>query len=309
MTLQQILYAITVAETHSLNKAAERLYISQPSLTVAVRELEKELGITIFHRSGRGMELTNDGQEFIFNARQLYQQYELLKGTYTDAGTIKRKFGVSAQHYSFAVKAFVETVRQFDTAQYDFAIREVKTYDVIRDVGTFRSEIGVLFMSGLNRSFLEKCLKENGLEFHPLVKCSAYVYIAKTHPLAGRSSISLQDLKEYPCLMFEQGDMGSVYFAEEILSDLDYPRIIRTADRATNLNLMAGLNAYTLCSGIICEELNGSDYLAIPFEDDEVHKNTEMEIGYIIKKGTVPTEIGAVYIQALSDYFRETPEA
>lgn len=302
MTLQQIFYALTIAETKSMNKAAEKLFISQPTLTSAIKELENSLGITIFRRTSRGVEKTNDGEEFLVYARQLYQQYELLEEKYTAGGSVKRKFGVSTQHYSFAVKAFVETVKRFDTSEYEFAIRETKTYEVIKDVGSLKSEIGILYMSDFNRKILSKMLRENGLIFHKLIECRAYVYLWKHHPLANRKSIGMHDLADYPCLSFEQGDNSSFYFAEEILGENEYSRTIKACDRATMLNLMIGLNGYTLCSGIICEELNGSDYIAVPFEADEDNQNSVMEIGYILKKDNLVSQIAEIYIDEVKKY-------
>lgn len=285
-----------------MNKAAETLFISQPSLTNAVKELEKEVGISIFLRTSRGVIPTKEGEEFLLYARQLYQQYELIHEKYIETKNIKRKFGVSTQHYSFVVKAFVDTVKQFGTLNYEFAIRETKTFDVICDVGNFKSEIGLLYLNDFNRKVIEKMLDENDCEFKKLIDCDAYVYIWKNHPLADRKSISFDELKDYPCLSFEQGENGSFYFAEEILSTNEYQRTIKATDRATMLNLMVGLNGYTLCSGIICEELNGEDYIAVPFEADEDNPNSSMEIGYIIKKNTVPSQIGNVFIKELSNY-------
>lgn len=304
MTLQQLYYAITISETGSLNKAAEILYVSQPSLTGAVREIEKELDIKIFYRSGRGVSLTNDGLEFISYARQVYSQYESMMENYGKAGKHKKKFGISTQHYSFAVKGFVDMVKQFDTEEYEFAIRETKTKEVIDDVITLRSEIGILYLNNFNRKAIQKLLRENSLEFHSLIKCGTYVYLWKGHPLAKNKSIKLEELSEYPCLSFEQGASASLYFAEEILSTNDYPRIIKANDRATMLNLMVGLNGYTLCSGIICEELNGPDYAAIPFESDDNSADNRTEIGYVVKKNQVLSDMGRLYIEATQKYLQ-----
>lgn len=303
MTLQQIYYALTIAEQGSMNKAAEKLYISQPSLTNAVRELENDIGITIFRRSHSGMITTKDGEEFLEYARQLYQLSDMIRNKYEDK-KIKQKFSVSTQHYSFAVKAFVETVKHFGTLNYEFAVIETKTNNVIDDVADWRSEIGIIFLSDYNRKFINKLLKDNTISFHSLIRCRAYVYIWKKHPLAGYESICFEDLKDYPCLSFVQGDKGSSFLAEEILTEKEYPRIIKANDRATMLNLMIGLNGYTLCSGIICEELNGSDYMAVPFMDDELNKNSEMEIGYI-KKSNIPlSDIGKIYIDEIKKYLK-----
>ena len=304
MTLQQLNYVITISECGSLNKAAEILYVAQPSLTGAVKELEKELGITIFNRGGRGVTLTNDGTEFLLYARQVYAQYKELLEKYGKAGNLKKKFGVSTQHYSFAVKAFVEMVKTFDTSKYEFAIRETKTKEVIDDVSTMRSEIGILYLSDFNRKALLKILSSQQLEFHSIIHCKPYVYLWKGHPLAKQKSITLPELQQYPCLSFEQGESSSFYYAEEILSTCEYPRIIKANDRATMLNLMIGLNGYTLCSGIIFEELNGDDYLAVPFEAEDKAVDDTMEIGYIIRKNTLLSKMGRLYIEEIKKYLK-----
>lgn len=281
-----------------MNKAAEILYVAQPSLSGAIHDLEDELGITIFHRSGRGVTLTNDGVEFLTYARQVYSQYEALLDKYGDSGKRKKKFGVSTQHYSFIVKSFVEMVKQFDTEEYEFAVRETKTKEVIEDVSTLKSEIGILYLSNFNQAAISKILKSNGLEFHKLIDCSVYAYLWKGHPLAKEPSLKLEQLCEYPCLSFEQGESSSFYFAEEMFSTNEYPRTIKTNDRATMLNLMIGLNGYTVCSGIICQELNGSDYIAVPLDNaDGDSENGRMTIGYIVKKNQILSKMANLYIE------------
>ena len=302
MTLQQIKYVIGIAETGSFNKAAEKLFVSQPSLTATSHDLEDELGIEIFNRTGRGVTLTNDGTEFLTSARQLYIDYQSVMEKYGENGKIKKKFGVSTQHYSFAVKSFVEMVKDFNTNEYEFAIRETKTREVIEDVATLKSEIGILYLSEFNRKAITSILKSKELEFHHLIDCKAYVYIWKGHPLANKKQISLSQLEDYPCLSFEQGDGASFYFAEEILSTEEYHRTIKANDRATILNLMIGLNGYTLCSGIICEELNGSDYIAVPFKEEDESINRIMEIGFITRRGFNLITIGNKYIEEVKKY-------
>ena len=302
MTLQQIQYVLTISRTKSMNKAAKLLYVSQPSLTSAVRELEQELGITIFSRSSRGVTVTNEGAEFLAYASQMQELQDLIMEKYAGGAPVKRHFCVSAQHYSFAVKAFVETVSAFGISEYEFAFRECPTRDVISDVARRRSEIGILYLSDYNRTMLMHLLKAEGLIFHPLIRCSASVYLWKEHPLAKRETLSLDDLAPYPCISFEQGDERAFYLAEEILPDHVYPKLIKTCDRATNLNLMVGLLGYTLCSGIICEELNGTDFVTVPFRDDSTGSSNGMEIGYIVRQRTSPSRIGAAYIDALKTY-------
>ena len=302
MTLQQLNYVIRISETGSFNKAAELLFVTQPSLTNAVKELEKELGITVFNRTGRGVTLTAEGAHFLPYARQVYGQYQNLLDVYGKGNTRRRQFAVSAQHYSFAVKAFVEMTKTFDVAEYEFAIRETRTRNVIDDVAAARSEIGILYLNDFNRKAILKILSASQLQFTPLIACQAYVYLWKHHPLAQRESISLADLLPYPCLSFEQGDNSNFYLAEELLSTNDYPRIIKCCDRATVLNLMVGLNGYTICSNIICEELNGGDYIALPYRDREDAPDSTMELGLITRKNQVLSAVGVRYIAELKRY-------
>lgn len=304
MTLQQLHYAITISESGSLNKAAEILYITQPSLTSSMQELERELGITIFNRSGRGVTLTADGVEFLQYAKQLYSQYEMLTEKYGNPQNLKKKFRVSTQHYSFAVKAFVELVKSFDTTCYEFAIRETQTKDVIEDVASLKSEIGILHLSDFNRITIGKLLRTAGLEFYHLVDCKVYIYLWSGHPLAGQKSIRFEELVHYPYLSFEQDDTSSFYFAEKIFSTNEYTRMIKTNDRATMLNLMIGLNGYTFCSGIICEKINGNSYTAVPLEADSIEESSVMQIGYITKQNNILSDIGAKYIEEISKYLQ-----
>ena len=302
LTLQQLRYIIAISEAGSFNKAADQLYLSQPSLTNAVKELEKEIGITIFNRSGRGVTLTAEGMNFLPYARQVYSQYQNLLDAYSKQGKRKQQFAVSAQHYSFAVKAFVEMTKNFDVAEYELAIRETRTRDVIDDVASSRSEIGILYLNDFNRRAMMKLFSSANLQFTPLIRCDAYVYLWKEHPLAKKKTISFEELSPYPCLSFEQGDNSSFYLSEEILSTNEYPRIIKCCDRATVLNLMVGLNGYTLCSGIICEELNGEDYVAVPYQGRDVASEQAMEIGYIQRKNSILSPAGEQYISEIKKY-------
>jgi DNA-binding transcriptional LysR family regulator len=296
MTLQQLRYALTIADCGSMNEAAKRLFLSQPSLSETIKELEQEIGLQIFLRSNRGIVITPEGEEFLGYARQVTEQFALLQNRYIEKKT-KEKFSVSMQHYTFAVKAFVETVKKAGIDSYEFAAHETTTYDVMENVKNFKSEIGVLYLNEFNEKVMMKMLREKGLEFVDLFTCDTYVYLWGGHPLASREVISMEELDEYPCLSFDQGKNNSLYLAEEMKSTYDYRRLIKANDRATLLNFMIGLNAYTLCSGIICEELNGSDYKAVPLKETE-----KMRIGYIRRKGAKISHIGQLYIEELKAY-------
>ena len=302
MTLQQIHYALTIEECGSMNKASEKLFIVQPTLTNAMQELEHEVGFSIFLRSHKGVIPTPEGAELLEDLRNLYRHYQMVLQKYEGEGNFKRKFGVSTQHYSFAVKAFVEMARKYDMKQFDFSLRETQTQKVLTDVGSLKSEVGILYMSTGNERMLRKLMAEQHVAFYPLVRSRAYVYLWKEHPLAGEESIGIEQLEKYPCLSFEQ-EGEDLFLAEEILSENRYPQTIKVNDRSTMLNLMVGLNGYTLCSGIISGDLNGDGFLVVPFREDKENQNSIMEIGYITKKNSVLSRMAEEYIAELKRCF------
>ncbi|MCR5720401.1 MAG: LysR family transcriptional regulator [Lachnospiraceae bacterium] len=302
MTLNQLRYAIAISKENSLNDAAKKLFISQPSLTGAMHALEDELGFDIFIRSKTGISLTVKGAEFIGYAKSVVEQYDILDAKYISKQNIKRQFSVSMQHYSFAVKAFIDLVKQYGYDEYEFEVHETKTHEIISNVKNQKSELGVIYLNDFNKTVLKKVLTEAGLEFTPLFECGIYVYISKNNPLAVEKlktgePVTLEELDEYPCLSFDQGEFNSAYYAEEVMSTHRYKQIIRANDRATMLNLAKGVNAYTLCSGILCEDLNGTDYCALKLDTDE-----KMTIGYISRKSSIISEIGLRYIEEISKY-------
>ncbi len=297
MTLIQLKYAVTVANCASVNEASKKLFISQPSLTASIHSLEDEIGTQLFVRSKSGIKLTPEGIEFIGYANQVLDQYDLLNSKYILKKQTKKKFSVSMQHYTFAVNAFMEVVKNFGMENYEFEVLETKTSDIIENVKNRRSEIGVLYVNDFNRKVLEKLFVQADLIFTPLMDCRIYAYMAKSNPLSGKKKVTMKDLENYPCLAFDQGMNNSFYFAEEVLSTYEYKKIIHGNDRATLLNLMKGLNGYTFCSGIICEELNGNDYCAIKLDSDE-----KMQIGYISRRDSPLSDMGEEYLKKLSEY-------
>lgn len=297
MTLTQLKYAVCAAGENSFNDAAKKLYISQPSLSGAIATLEKEVEIQIFHKSKTGISLTTEGEEFIGYARQVLEQFELLDAKYIGKRESKKKFSVSMQHYTFAVQAFIETIRQYGMDAYEFEIYEDTTYGVIENVRNCKSELGILYLNDFNGQVLQKIFREYGLEFHPMFDCGLYVYMAKTHPLADRRQVCMEELMEFPCLSFAQGTHNSFYFAEEVLSTVPYKKLVKASDRATLLNLMKGIDGYTICSGIICEELNGGDYVAVRLDSTE-----KMTIGYLARKDARMSRIGEDYLAALEKF-------
>ena len=297
MTLLQLKYAVTAATAGTISEAAKQLFITQPSLTSAIHELENELGITIFQRTNKGILVSAEGEEFLGYARQVIEQTNLIEERYLGTAPLKHQFCVSTQHYSFAVEAFVELLHQYGGEEYDFRIRETQTYEIIEDVARLRSEVGILYLNKFNETILQKTLKEHDLKFHPLFVAHPHVFVSSFSPLAKKERITLEDLAPYPRLSYEQGEHKSFYFSEEILSTRESKKDIVVRDRATLFNLLIGVNGYTICSGVISEELNGKNIVAVPLDVDDY-----MEIGYITHKKMQPGRFGMLYIEALKRY-------
>ena len=299
MTLQQLRYITMVAEKGTISEAAKELFISQPSLTNAIRELEQEMQVTIFHRTNKGVTITAEGDEFLAYARQILDQVGLMQERYLNVNERNPRFSVSCQHYSFAVNAFVDLIKQYGQDEYDFSLRETQTYEIIEDVARMRSEIGILFLNDFNEVVMDKILKSHDLEFHLLFIAKPHVFISRNHPLAGREIITNEELEQYPYLSYEQGEHNSFYFSEEIFSPFERKKNIRVRDRATLFNLLIGLNGYTVCSGVIDEKLNGKDIIAVPLAQE-----SNMRIGYISHRKGMISRVGNSYLEALNQYLQ-----
>lgn len=300
MTLQQLKYVVTVADKGTISDAAKELFISQPTITNAIKDLEKEMQINIFNRTNKGIVVSNTGNEFLAYARQVLEQANLLEEKFLNVKKQSPRFSVSTQHYSFAVNAFVDVIREFGGNQYDFTLRETQTYEIIEDVSRLKSEIGILYTSSKNEEVIRKFIKQNNLEFEELFVAKPHVFISSKHPLARKDKISLEELDEYPYLSFEQGEYNSFYFSEEILSTLDRNKNIKVRDRATLFNLAVGLNGYTVSTGVISKELNGENIIAKPIMVEEY-----MRVGTIMQKDMPLSRYGKAYMNALKRHVSE----
>lgn len=297
MTLQQLNYLVTAAECGNMTEAAEKLFISQPSLSAAIKNLEEEMGVVVFVRSNKGIVPTRDGEELLSYARMLLEQAEIMKERFVKDSSREPKFAVSCQHYSFAVNAFVDIVKEYDADQYSFILRETQTGEIIEDVSNGKSELGILYLSEHNEEVLTKLLKKNSLIAEEIYVAEPHVFISREHPLAEKALIFKDDLKPYPYLVFEQGERNSFYFAEEFLSVLDFPKSIQVRDRATLFNLVIGLNGFTVSSGIIDSRLNGESIIARPLDVD-----CRMRIMLIRKENRILSRYARAYIDAIDQH-------
>ena len=295
MNITQIKYALEISRSSSMREAATRLFVSQPALSASIRELEEELGILIFERTNKGITLTEEGKEFISYAKKAVAQYEILEDKYLSKDHDKERFSVSTQHYNFAIKAFTDMIKAQDPEKFVFAIHETKTRDVLEDVRSMKSEVGVVSFSGANEALLKKLFKEYQLEFTPLMRRETYIYVWEGHKLAGRKEISIEELSEYPCVLFDQSDDSNFYLTEEALADYDFQKLIKSTDRATSMEIIAELKGYSIGSGM----LSGDDAILKGLVSIKLKEDDPLEIGYITRKGSTMSGYGQAYVEEL----------
>ena len=296
MTLQQLRYLIAIAECGSISSAAHSLFISQSSLSVAVREVEQETGVQVFQRSNRGITLTSDGIELLGYARQVVEQADLMNQRYArGASSQVKRLSVATQHYAFSVEAFVALAETHNLDEYTFILRETRTAEIIDDVREFRSDIGILYLDHFNSRVLSNALSDSDLVFTPLFKSKPHIFVGSHHPLAGREILTIADLEDYPRYSFEQGTANSFFYSEEPLSSLPHKKNILYSDRGTLSNLLTHHEGYTVSTGVLSSEMH-SGIVSIPLETDE-----EMTVGYILHCERKPSELVQAYIEALKE--------
>ena len=298
MTILQLKYVIAIASSKSFREAASRLFVSQPALSSTIRELEEELNIQLFERTNKGIRLTDPGKEFLAYAKEAVSQYELIEDRYLDRDLNKKHFSVSMQHYIFAVHAFINVVKEYDNGKYTFAVHETRTDEVLSNVRSLDSEVGVVAFSRTNERVMRKLFREYQLEFTPLITRETFVYVWKDHPMAKAEELSLEDLKEYPCISFDQSSENDFYLTEEALGDYEFDKLIKTNDRATSAELMAAMNGYSIGTGVMTESLAlKRDFVTIKLKEED-----PLTIGYIVRANHKLSEIGQRYIDELLKY-------
>ena len=299
MRIQQLEYLEKIVEAGSINEAAKRLFLTQPSLSNAVKELENEMGLQIFQRSSGGISLTAEGREFMTYSKQILDQVNLMNERYKNGQQRKQSFSVSAQHYAFVVHAFVELIKSVNASEYQFTLRETETQNIFNDLAQFKSELGILYTNGFNQKIMQRLFKENNLVFTPLFVAKPHIFVSRYNPLTSKSSVDLSDLEDYPYLSYEQGEVNSFYFSEEILSTLSHKKSIKVSDRATIFNLMVGLNGYTISSGIISSKLNDDKIVAIPLNVDD-----DITLGWLKHRQVELSPLAERYLTMLKEHIR-----
>ena len=298
MNINQLKYVLEVAASSSMREASTKLYVSQPALSASIRELEEELGILIFERTNKGVSLTDEGREFIDYAKKAVGQYGILEDRYLSRDGGKERFSVSTQHYNFAMKAFTDVIKKMEPEKYVFSIHETKTKDVLDDVRTLKSEVGIVSFSGSNQAVIKKLFRDYELEFTPLMRRETYVYVWENHPFAGRSEISIEEMRGYPCVSFDQAGDGNFYLTEEAMADYAFDKTIKSDDRATTMEMIAELGGYSIGSGM----LSGEDVILKGLVAIKLKEEDPLIIGYIVRRGSALSRYGEAYVEELLQY-------
>ncbi len=298
MTILQLKYVITIATSSSMREAANRLFITQPALSLAINNIEDELGIALFYRTNRGISLTKEGEEFLAYAKQAVSQFEIIEDKYQKNRSGQKRFAVSLQHYVFAIHAFVNTIKQFKEKEYVYSLHETRTDEVLNDVKSLKSEVGIISYSSSNEKIMMKLLKEYQLKFVPVMKRDTYVYFWNEHPLADKAELSLKDLEDYPCISFDQSSENTFYLSEEALSDYDFKKQIKSTDRATTAELMVALNGYSIGTGIMIDSYSLKEgFVAIKLKEED-----PLVIGYIVKENHALSDIASAFLNEIIQY-------
>ncbi|MCR5625424.1 MAG: LysR family transcriptional regulator [Lachnospiraceae bacterium] len=295
MTITQIKYVLVVANSSSIREAATKLYVSQPALSASIRELEEELGILIFERTNKGISLTDDGREFLTYAKKVIGQYEILEDRYISKNSDKERFSVSTQHFNFPIKAFTNVIKENYPEKFAFSIHETKTMEVLEDVRSLKSEVGIISFSGANEKVIKKIMKEYGLVFTPLMIRETYAYVWKDHELAGRKEISIEELSDYTCVSFDQSDNSNFYLTEEAMADYDFKKHVKSDDRATSMEIIAELHGYAIGSGLLA----GDDVILKGLVSIKLKEEDPLTIGYIVRKGANMSVYGEAFVKEL----------
>ena len=276
MTIQQCKYVLKILDCGSFSQAASQLFVAQSSLSVSIKALEKELNIKIFERSGTGVCLTPEGSEFIRYAQQLVAQSNFISNRYYTQTPNSRLF-VSTQHYDFVADIFSELVNETTEAQYRFSLREMKTYDVIKETENAYCDIGVLAIKSSDTGIMERYLSKKNLCFSTVLKASAHIYVRADHPLARFPRIIPEQLQNYPVLSYEQGKHSSSFFTEELISGYSKQQV-EISDRASLMNVLLATHCYTVGTGFMPSMLNSGRIVSIPLASDGYYN-----IGYITR--------------------------
>jgi len=303
MNIQKLRYIVEVAKNKSINKAAQSLFVSQPYLSIVIKEIEDEIGVSVFEKSRKGIQVTKEGAEFLSLAESLLLQIKNMKDRYSPANFSEpKRFQVSSQHYTFVVDAFIRFMLEYEPDSYKFRINETRTYTVIEDVAEGRSALGFIYLTASNEKFIRQMLRKKSIDFHHLISAEPHVFLCKDHVLAERASIAMDELAPYPSLVYCQEGSGEIYedLAEEIASIKSPSKVVYVEDRGTLNSIITSTSAYNIGSGYIIPGVMPDKMISIPLQGVE----DVMQIGWICMSGRSPCQDVLRFVQLVEESLR-----
>lgn len=303
MTIQQCKYVLKIAKTGSFSEAAKQLFIAQSSLSISVKSLEQELNIKIFEHSGNGVYLTDEGAEFVKYATQICENSDFVTERYSSKN-IQQKLYIATQHYDFIADIFGKLLKGTKGDSYRFSIREIETYNVIRDVETAHSDIGIIAIKDGDYEVMKRYLGKKKLSFTSVLKVFPHVFFRKEHPLAQCGRLTNSDLKDYPYVSYEQGEHNSSFFTEELMDTSHINKHIEISDRATLMNVLLITDSYTVGTGIMPSSLNQGAISSVPLESEEYYI-----IGYLLNENRKVSKVTEKFIGVLKEMVENMRES
>ena len=296
MNIQQLRYVVAIANSGTFREAAEKMYVSQPSLSIAVRDLEKELGFKIFHRTSSGTFLTRRGMEFYEKAQELVKGFDIFQNHYTNLVEEKAEFSIASQHYDFLPPLITAFARCYPKDK-NFRIFESTTVQILDEVAQGHSEIGIIYLNNQNTKGMMQRIDKLGLEVVDLIPFQTHIYLRADHPLAGKEELTMEDLADLPTVRFTQEKDEYLYYSENFVDTSASSQMFNVTDRATLNGILERTDAYATGSGFLdSNSVNGITVIRL-------QDNLENRMVYVKREEVELSPIGAAFVAVMEKYF------
>lgn len=302
MNIQQLRYVVAIANSGTFREAAEKMYVSQPSLSISVRDLEKELGFKIFRRTSSGTFLTRRGMEFYEKAQELVKGFDVFQNQYANPEEEKDEFSIASQHYDFLPPTITAFSQQYPDYK-NFRIFESTTVQILDEVAQGHSEIGIIYLNNQNQKGIMQRIEKLGLEVIELIPFQTHIYLREGHPLAKKKELVMEDLVDLPTVRFTQEKDEYLYYSENFVDTSASSQMFNVTDRATLNGILERTNAYATGSGFLdSDSVNG--ITVIPLND-----NLNNRMVYVKREEVDLSQAGTLFVEVMQEYFDQKRKA
>ena len=296
MNIQQLRYVVAIANSGTFREAAEKMYVSQPSLSISVRDLEKELGFKIFRRTSSGTFLTRRGMEFYEKAQDVVKGFDIFQNQYASPEEEKKEFSISSQHYDFLPPLMTEFSIRYPENK-NFRIFESTTVQILDEVAQGHSELGIIYLNRQNTKGIMQRVDKLGLEVVDLIPFHTHIYLRKGHPLAKKKKLVMEDLAQLPTVRFTQEKDEYLYYSENFVDTSSSSQMFNVTDRATLNGILERTDAYATGSGFLdSQSVNG--ITVIPLED-----NLDNKMVYVKREEMDLSPVAEKFVEVMVEYF------